>query len=192
MRGYTPGRRAKKSTHGVTLVFIKLQFTYITTNIMDIQDNNNLATLEGAQGENKEKANNPRIPAKRKPRANKKPLSDICKITPKVNDDDTFQIYNLLRMGYGEVEIRKMYQGMSDKKFNTLIKRARAIQKKAVLDYDAAKADVVDKLWHNYHLAQEIGDIKDSTIILQAIAKVLGLTRDVNFEGSQFVTVWAK
>ena len=31
---------------------------------MDIQDNNNLAPLDGAQGENKEKANNHRFPAK--------------------------------------------------------------------------------------------------------------------------------
>ena len=52
------------------------------------------------------------------------------------------------------------------------------------------KADVLDKLWYNYQLAQQIGDIKDSTIILQTIAKVTGLTKDVNVEGNQVITVF--
>lgn len=158
---------------------------------MEIQDNKK-ALLEGAEGDEKKEVDNRLRPTKRPPKIKKKPITDIMRIVPKPNNDETFQIYNLIRMGYNEDEIRSMHNDWEDKKFSTIMKQARAIQQKAVLDYDAAKADVLDKLWHNYQLAQEIGDIKDSTIILQAISKILGLTRDVNFEGSQFVTVWAK
>ena len=59
-----------------------------------------------------------------------------------------------------------------------------------IKDYESMKADVLDKLWYNYQLAQQIGDIKDSTIILQTIAKVTGLTKDVNVEGNQVITVF--
>lgn len=158
---------------------------------MDIQDNKK-APLGGAQDDKGKGRNNIPTPTKKTPKIKKKPISALTKIPPKPNNDETFQVYNLLRMGYNESEIRSMHNDWEDKKFSTIMKQARAIQQKAVLDYDAAKADVLDKLWHNYQLAQEIGDIKDSTVILQAISKILGLTRDVNFEGSQFVTVWAK
>lgn len=157
----------------------------------NIQDKGK-AYLQGAQDPETGVTINVLKPKRGRPKIAKNPLTTVERITPQPNTDEEFQIYNLLRMGYGEDEIRKMYKSMPTPKFNALLKQARDIQKKAVLDYDSAKADVVDKLWHNYRLAQEIGDIKDSTIILQAIAKILGLTRDVNFEGSQFVTVWAK
>lgn len=134
----------------------------------------------------------PHKPRKGNMRQRLVPFEDLPKaIVPKPNNDEQFQVFNLLRRGYSETEIRKMYAG-NTKKAARLIAQARKMQKEAMLDYDKSKADVLDKLWYNYRLAEQVGNIRDATSILQTIAKIQGLTRDVNVEGSQFITVWAK
>lgn len=157
---------------------------------MDIVQDNNLAPTEGT-GQHKIIVSADSKPRRGRPPKTKKLDPISVNLIPKVvPDDETFEIYNLLRRGYNESEIKTMYKEIPQSKFKRLLIRARGIQRQAIKDYESMKADVLDKLWYNYQLAQQIGDLKDSTIILQTIAKVTGLTKDVNVEGNQVITVF--
>ena len=157
---------------------------------MDIVQDNNLAPTEGT-GQPKIIVSADSKTRRGRPPKTKKLAPISVNLIPKVvPDDETFEIYNLLRRGYNESEIKTMYKEIPQSKFKRLLIRARGIQRQAIKDYESMKADVLDKLWYNYQLAQQIGDIKDSTIILQTIAKVTGLTKDVNVEGNQVITVF--
>ena len=157
---------------------------------MDIVQDNNLAPTEGT-GQPKIIVSADSKPRRGRPPKTKKLDPISVNLIPKVvPDDETFEIYNLLRRGYNESEIKTMYKEIPQSKFKRLLIRARGIQRQAIKDYERMNADVLDKLWYNYQLAQQIGDIKDSTIILQTIAKVTGLTKDVNVEGNQVITVF--
>ena len=60
----------------------------------------------------------------------------------------------------------------------------------AVKDKDAAKADVLAKFQHLYNLAYKVGNIKECSRALENIAKINGLTTNLNISDSNFIALW--
>lgn len=103
--------------------------------------------------------------------------------------DETLCIFNLIREGYSQAEIRTMYAGWKQKKFNAIMERAKELMKQNVKDLEEAKADVVTKYMDLYRKAYKVGDAKECRNILDSLCKVQGLNRDVNIQ-ADFFTVW--
>lgn len=114
----------------------------------------------------------------------------IEQLDPALVPDEAFQLFNLLRRGYTESELRVMYKDWKLKKFKALIKRARDLQAKAVLDREAGKADAASKYLDLYRKASEIGNLKEQKNILDSYCKLMGYMGDVNFADGTFVVAW--
>lgn len=109
---------------------------------------------------------------------------------PKEIPDEAMQVYNLLLAGKSEPELRVMYPKWSKRKFKAIIQRANALIAIAVKDKDAAKADVLAKFQHLYNLAYKVGNIKECSRALENIAKINGLTTNLNISDSNFIALW--
>jgi len=119
----------------------------------------------------------------------KKPTT-IEQLDPALVPDEAFQLFNLMRRGYTESELRVMFKDWKLKKFKALIKRARDLQTKAVLDREAGKADAASKYMDLYRKASEIGNLKEQKNILDSYCKLMGYMGDVNFADGTFVVAW--
>lgn len=103
--------------------------------------------------------------------------------------DETLSVYNLIREGYSQAEIRTMFAGWKEKKFKSIMARAKEMMSQNVKDLEEAKADVVTKYMDLYRKAYKVGDAKECRNILDSLCKVQGLNRDVNIQ-ADFFTVW--
>ena len=119
-----------------------------------------------------------------------KAVATIDDLDPAQMPDEAMQLYNLMREGYNEAELRIMHKDWRLKKFKALVKRAKEIQAKAVQDTEAARAEIVAKYDHLYKLAMKVGNIKEAKNILDSKAKVLGLTKDNLLGESGIIAVW--
>ena len=128
------------------------------------------------------------------PAKHKKPAKNAPKriedYEPKEIPDEAMQVYNLLLAGKSEPELRVMYPKWSKRKFKAIIQRANALIAIAVKDKDAAKADVLAKFQHLYNLAYKVGNIKECSRALENIAKINGLTTNLNISDSNFIALW--
>lgn len=114
----------------------------------------------------------------------------IEQLDPALVPDEAFQLFNLLRRGYTDSELRVMFKDWKLKKFKALMKRARDLQTKAVLDREAGKADAATKYLDLYRKASEIGNLKEQKNILDSYCKLMGYMGDVNFADGTFVVAW--
>ena len=119
-----------------------------------------------------------------------KAVVSIDDLDPAQMPDEAMEIYNLLREGYNEAELRIMHKDWRLKKFKALLKRAKEIQAKAVQDTEAARAEIVAKYDHLYKLSMKVGNVKMAKAILDSKAKVLGLTKDGLLGESGIIAVW--
>lgn len=103
--------------------------------------------------------------------------------------DETLSVYNLIREGYSQAEIRTMYAGWKAKKFKSIMTRAKEMMSQNVKELEEAKADVVTKYMDLYRKAYKVGNVKECKNILDSLCKVQGLNRDVNIQ-ADFFTVW--
>lgn len=109
---------------------------------------------------------------------------------PKEIPDEAMQVYNLMLAGTSEPELKVMYPKWSKRKFKAIITRAKALIAIAVQDKEAAKADVLAKFNHLYNLAYKVGNIKECSRALENIAKINGLTTNLNISDSNFIALW--
>lgn len=109
---------------------------------------------------------------------------------PKEIPDEAMQVYNLMLAGTSEPELKVMYPKWSKRKFKAIINRAKALIAIAVQDKEAAKADVLAKFNHLYNLAYKVGNIKECSRALENIAKINGLTTNLNISDSNFIALW--
>lgn len=119
-----------------------------------------------------------------------KAVVSIDDLDPAQMPDEAMQLYNLMREGYNEAELRIMHKDWRLKKFKALLKRAKEIQAKAVQDTEAARAEIVAKYDHLYKLAMKVGNIKEAKNILDSKAKVLGLTKEGLLGEGGIIAVW--
>lgn len=103
--------------------------------------------------------------------------------------DETLSVYNLIREGYSQAEIRTMFAGWKQKKFTAIWGRAKDLMTQNVKEMEEAKADVITKYMDLYRKAYKVGDAKECRNILDSLCKVQGLNRDVNIQ-ADFFTVW--
>lgn len=103
--------------------------------------------------------------------------------------DETLSVYNLIREGYTQAEIRTMFAGWKQKKFTAIWGRAKDLMAHNVKELEEAKADVVTKYMDLYRKAYKVGNVKECKNILDSLCKVQGLNRDVNIQ-ADFFTVW--
>ena len=109
---------------------------------------------------------------------------------PKEIPDEAMQVYNLMLAGTSEPELKVMYPKWSKRKFKAIVTRAKALIAIAVQDKEAAKADVLAKFNHLYNLAYKVGNIKECSRALENIAKINGLTTNLNISDSNFIALW--
>lgn len=119
-----------------------------------------------------------------------KAVATIDDLDPAQMPDEAMQLYNLMREGYNEAELRIMHKDWRLKKFKALVKRAKEIQAKAIQDTEAARAETVARYDHLYKLAMKVGNIKEAKNILDSKAKVLGLTKEGLLGEGGIIAVW--
>lgn len=122
----------------------------------------------------------------------KKGIKTIESVVPKENPDESMELYNLIRMGYSEIELRSMYKGWKAKKFKFLYGRAKELISKAITDTETARADAIDKYNLLYQKAMRISNIKEAKNILDSLCKVQGLSKDVNISDTNFIAMFQK
>lgn len=118
-----------------------------------------------------------------------KPMKVPTVVDVKEVPDETLEVYNHIRAGYTKAEIRVMYAGWKQKKFNAIYDRAKEMMKQNISDLEDARADIITKYNDLYRKAYSISNIKACKEILDSLTKVIGLNRDANIS-AEIITVW--
>lgn len=107
----------------------------------------------------------------------------------KLVPDETLEVYNKIKEGYTQAEIRTMFARWKPKKFKAIWTRTQAIIAKDMADTEEARANAILRYNDLYKQAMAVGNIKEAKNILDSLCKVQGLNRDVQLN-AEFVTVW--